>query len=54
MEGIKKKLAALKDEKDKAFEKVESMEQQKKEAEAKLEEVRIIQNPYKIHYWFNY
>lgn len=39
MEAIKKKLAALKDEKEAAIERAEEAEQQKKEAEAKNEQV---------------
>ena len=39
METIKKKLASLKDEKDSALERVEEVEQEKKEAEARAEAV---------------
>lgn len=39
MEAIKKKLAALKDEKDTALERVEEVEREKKETEARAEAV---------------
>ena len=39
METIKKKLASLKDEKDSALERVEEVEREKKEAEARAEAV---------------
>lgn len=39
MEAIKKKLASLKDEKDSALERVEEVEREKKETEARAEAV---------------
>ena len=42
MEGIKKKLATLKDERDKAVEKAEEAELKRKEAEVKLDEVTLL------------
>ena len=42
MEAIKKKLSALKDEKEAAVERAEDAEREKKEAEAKVEAVNCL------------
>ena len=43
MDQIKKKLAALKEEKEQAHERADDAEREKKEAEARADAVRVIQ-----------